>query len=98
MSQLKKHMLRCFVTNHVSSQKKTTSARLSHKKGKATVLICYASGAITGIKDFFYLALINVLSKVSHHDIVIMVDDLNFTVCDIHKLWRQVIGKVNLDP
>ncbi|KAK2719876.1 hypothetical protein QYM36_005374 [Artemia franciscana] len=87
-----------YLQSFSSDSDRIARARLRHKKGKATVLICYASGAITGIRDIFYLALINVLSKVSHHDIVIMVDDLNFTVCNSHKLWRQVSGKVNLDP
>ena len=48
-------------------------------------------------KDTFYSALTNELSKISPHDIVILLGDLNATVSDNHNLWRQVIGPVTPD-
>ena len=75
------------------------NARLNHKQGKMTVLVCNAptNEADTETKDTFYSALTNELSKISPHDIVILLGDLNATVSDKHDLWRQVIGPVTPD-
>jgi len=65
-----------------------------------TVLVCYAptNEADDEAKETFYSALANELSKISPHDIVILLGDMNATVSDNHDLWRQVIGPVIPDP